>query len=94
MKQLTTLALIGILLGLPLGGFEEKVAPLGTYKPSEKSYWAFQPRKNVTLPVFTAPADKAWVKTPIDALVLDGLKKVGLKPAPPADKLTLIRRVT
>jgi hypothetical protein len=94
MKQLTTIAIAGFLFGLPLGGFEEKVAPLGTYKPSEKSYWAFQPRKNVTPPVFKAPADKAWVKTPVDAFVLDSLKKAGLKPAPPADKVTLIRRAT
>ena len=72
----------------------EKVAPLGIYKPAERKYWAFQPRKNVTPPAFTAPADKAWVKTPVDAFILAGLKKAGLKPAPQADKLTLIRRVT
>jgi len=34
------------------------------------------------------------VKTPIDAFVLDRLKKAGLKPAPVADRATLIRRVT
>jgi len=72
----------------------DKIAPLGTYKPSEKSYWAFQPRNDAKPPVFTSPADKAWVKTPIDAFILEGLKKAGLKPAPQADKLTLIRRVT
>jgi hypothetical protein len=77
-----------------LGAFEEKTAPLGTYKPSEKSYWAFQPRKSVKPPTFTAVADKAWVKTPIDAFILAGLKKAQLRPAPQADKLTLIRRVT
>src|SRR5207237_9552926 len=37
---------------------------------------------------------KAWIKTPIDAFVLAGLQKAGLKPAPPADRVTLIRRVT
>jgi hypothetical protein len=72
----------------------EKVAPLGVYKPSEKSYWAFQPRKDAKPPMFTAPADKAWVKTPVDAFILAGLKTAGLKPAPPADKVTLIRRIT
>jgi hypothetical protein len=94
MKQLTAILITAILFGIPAGGFEEKVAPLGVYKPAEKNYWAFQPRKNVTPPAFTAPADKAWVKTPIDAFILDGLKKAGLKPAPPADKLTMIRRAT
>jgi len=72
----------------------EKVAPLGVYKPSETSYWAFQPRKDARPPAFTAAVDKAWVKTPIDAFILAGLKTAGLKPAPPADKVTLIRRVT
>ncbi|HVW86192.1 MAG TPA: DUF1549 and DUF1553 domain-containing protein, partial [Bryobacteraceae bacterium] len=72
----------------------DKVAPLGVYRPGERAYWAFQPRKNVAPPTFSNPADKAWVKTPIDAFILDGLKKAGLKPAPQADKVTLIRRVT
>jgi hypothetical protein len=81
-------------LGFSALAFEEKVAPLGVYKPAEKNYWAFQPRKNAVPPTFTAPADKVWVRTPLDAFVLDGLKKAGLRPAPQADKLTLIRRVT
>jgi hypothetical protein len=94
MKHLPAILTAGILLALPAGGFEEKVAPLGVYKPAEKSYWAFQPRRSAVPPALSAPADQAWVKTPIDAFVLDGLKKAGMKPAPPADKLTLIRRVT
>ena len=69
-------------------------APLGTYKPVERKYWAFQPRKNVNPPSFTSPADKAWTRTPVDAFILDGLKKAGLKPAAKADRVTLIRRVT
>src|SRR5215471_9842939 len=85
------LALFAV-LGIAAGA--EEVAPLGTYKPVERNYWAFQPRKAVVPPAFTAPADKAWVKTAIDAFILAGLKKAGLRPAPPADKATLIRRVT
>src|SRR5688572_27745168 len=72
----------------------DQVAPLGTYKPAERKHWAFQPRKDVAPPAFTTPADKAWVKTPVDAFILTGLKKAGLTPAPQADKTTLIRRVT
>jgi hypothetical protein len=72
----------------------DKVAPLGTYKPAEKSFWAFVPRKTVAPPAFTAPADKAWVKTPVDAFILDRLEKEGLRPSRQADKVTLIRRVT
>jgi Protein of unknown function (DUF1553)/Protein of unknown function (DUF1549) len=70
----------------------EKIAPMGVYKPAERRYWAFQQRKDVTPPA--NPTDKAWVKTPVDAFVLAGLKKAGLKPAPQADKVTLIRRLT
>jgi hypothetical protein len=73
---------------------EDPIAPLGTYKPRERQHWAFVPRKDVAPPSFTAPADKAWVKTPVDAFILAGLQKAGLKPAPAADRATLIRRVT
>jgi hypothetical protein len=37
---------------------------------------------------------RSWVKNPIDAFVLERLIKSGLRPNPPADKLTLLRRVT
>jgi len=94
MKQSIAILTVGALLGVPSGASEDKVAPLGTYKPSEKNYWAFQPRKNATPPAFSEPGDKAWVKTPVDAFILASLKKAGLKPAAPADKMTLIRRVT
>ena len=69
---------------------EESVAPLGTYKEAERRYWAFQPRKEVAPPAISDP----WVKTPMDAFILAGLRKAGLKPAPEADRATLIRRVT
>jgi hypothetical protein len=60
----------------------------------ERRQWEFQPRKDPSPPAFTDAADRAWVKTPIDAFVLAGLQKAALKPAPPADRGTLIRRIT
>ena len=77
-----------------LAAAEVPVAPLGVYTAAERRHWAFQPRKDPTPPAFTAPVDKAWVKTPVDAFILAGLKKAGLRPAPAADRATLIRRVT
>ena len=77
-----------------LAAAEAPVAPLGVYTAAERRHWAFQPRKDPTPPAFPAAADKAWVKTPIDAFLLAGLKKAGLRPAPAADRATLIRRVT
>jgi hypothetical protein len=87
---------ISVLIAAALwaGTAELPVAPLGTYKPLERKYWAFQARKEVAPPSFANTADKVWVKTPIDAFILEGLKKAGLRPAPTADRLTLIRRVT
>ena len=38
--------------------------------------------------------DASWVRTPIDAFILDRLERDGLGPAPEADRATYIRRVT
>jgi hypothetical protein len=81
-------------LALALWAGEEAIAPLGTYTAAERRHWAFQPRKDAPPPSFTDPSDKAWVKTPVDAFILAALKKANLKPAPAADRPTLIRRVT
>lgn len=54
-------------------------------------HWAFQP---VVRPEVPATRDAKWAVNPIDAFVLAKLEVAGLKPAPPADKRTLIRRAT
>ena len=56
-----------------------------------KKYWAFDPPREPQVPEVR---DTAWVKSPVDRFVLAGLEAKGLKPAPPADKRTLIRRAT
>jgi hypothetical protein len=70
------------------------VAPLGAYKPAERRHWAFQPRKDASPPSLPGSAGKQWIRTPVDAFVLEGLQKAGLTPAPEADRLTLIRRLS
>ncbi|HTD87471.1 MAG TPA: PSD1 and planctomycete cytochrome C domain-containing protein, partial [Candidatus Binatia bacterium] len=55
-----------------------------------KKHWAFQPVVKPTVPAINDP----WIKTPVDAFVLAGLKSKTLTPSPPADKLTLLRRAT
>jgi mono/diheme cytochrome c family protein len=56
-----------------------------------KPHWAFVPPTRPALPAVT---DAGWVRNPIDRFVLARLEKEGLKPAPEADKVTLLRRVT
>jgi cytochrome c553 len=56
-----------------------------------KSHWAFQPVKKPAIPAVSNPS---WVRTPVDAFVLAKLDANGFTPNAPADKTTLIRRVT
>jgi hypothetical protein len=56
-----------------------------------RQHWSFRP---VTHPAVPAVKNKAWVMSPIDAFILAKLEARGLTPAPPADRRTLIRRVT
>ena len=55
-----------------------------------RKFWSFRRVDNPPVP---ASADD-WVRTPIDAFILDRLGQQGLRPAPRADRVTLIRRVT
>ncbi len=55
------------------------------------THWAFRSVKRPGIPLVR---NRAWVKSPIDAFVLAGLEKAGVKPAMPADRRTLIRRAT
>ena len=68
-----------------------------SYTAAERRYWAFQPRRAPAIPQFESAADRAWAtQSPspqIDSFILASLHKAGLKPAPPASRRTLIRRV-
>lgn len=54
-------------------------------------HWAFEPLTDPALPEI---ADRAWVATAVDWFIRARQEQVGHRPAPPADKKTLIRRVT
>jgi hypothetical protein len=62
-----------------------------TFTPTQRRWWAFQ---KVVKPAVPTPAGRDWVKNDVDAFVLAKLEEKNLKPAPPADKVTLIRRAT
>ena len=65
-----------------------------SYTPAERRHWAFQPRKLPVVPAFSSPADRRWVRNPVDAFILSKLEAGSLRPAPAADRATLIRRVS
>jgi hypothetical protein len=53
------------------------------------TWWSFKKPRRPPVPEVS---NSGWVRNPIDAFVLRKLEEKGLKPAPPADKRTLIRR--
>ena len=53
-------------------------------------HWSLQP---LTKPALPNVAKNDWVRSPIDAFVLEKLAKKGLTPNPDADRATLIRRL-
>jgi hypothetical protein len=55
------------------------------------AHWAYVPPKRPALPVVN---DRGWPRNAIDYFVLARLEKAGLRPAPEADRVTLIRRVS
>ncbi len=56
-----------------------------------RQHWTYQPVRPVPLP---AVQDRAWCTSPIDFFILAKLEAVGLSPVPPAERRTLLRRVT
>src|SRR5499427_274220 len=68
-----------------------------SFTEEERGFWAYQPVGAVrAMKEVAAPQvkDEAWAQSPIDRFILRKLEEKNLKPAPPADKLTLLRRAT
>jgi hypothetical protein len=69
--------------------------PLPDVAAAAATHWAFQPVAPVAPPPCDAPGIPAgWCANPVDAFVARGLAAAGLVPAEPADRRTLIRRLT
>ena len=58
---------------------------------NRRNHWAFKPPVRPAVP---SVERKKWPRNPIDYFVLARLEKEKLRPAPEADRITLIRRVT
>jgi hypothetical protein len=65
--------------------------PKGSTGGVTSDHWAFQPPRQTPLPDVS---DRAWPRNPIDRFVLARLEREGLRPAPEADRATLIRRLS
>src|SRR5579871_3692838 len=66
-------------------------APAGLPRRAGLDWWSLRKPERPHLPKVR---NAAWVRNPIDAFVLAELERHKLTPAPPADRTTLIRRVT
>lgn len=76
--------------GLWLNPREQRL-PAAVFTAEERNYWAYQPVRDPAPPTVV---DANWGRSPIDRFVLSELEQRQLRPAPPADRRTLLRRVT
>ncbi len=76
---------------LALVSFGWAVADDPKFKPSHLKHWAYKP---VVKPAVPTVQNKAWVKSDVDAFILQALEKKQLAPSKAADKITLLRRAT
>ncbi|MEY4387602.1 MAG: hypothetical protein RLY20_2885 [Verrucomicrobiota bacterium] len=91
--MLTDEQIADLTMWVRMGAPDPRVSPVGTtnWSDSGKSHWAWQPVRNPAVP---AVKNEAWCKTPVDHFILAKLEDKGLTPNAPADKRTLLRRVT
>jgi hypothetical protein len=75
-----------------------QAAPGGPVRPvygmsleEGRRFWSFLPVKDPPLPTVT---NRDWGRNPIDNFILARLEQAGLQPSAPADRRTLLRRVT
>lgn len=94
-EKLTDQQIAALVNWVKMGAPDPRVATaVGGIQSSNKSgrdHWAFKPIKNPPVPQVD---DANWNDNPVDAFIYTKLQANGMKPNPPADKRTLIRRAT
>jgi hypothetical protein len=81
-------------LGLPWPEVDPAKAIAGNrwqITSEQRRFWSFQPVKAVPPPTVHM---QTWPRSDIDRFILAALEARGLRPAPPADRRTLLRRAT
>lgn len=88
MRRYGAIVALALLAGTaPLAGWiDSEEAFIG----KRRSYWAFQKPVRPEVPELRS----AWVRTPVDAFVMAGMRDKHESPKPPLDRLHLLRRVT
>lgn len=69
-------------------------SPMGMSIEEGRRFWSMQPIANPTVPRLAPESSSEWIRTPIDAFLLEAMTHQGLTPTAPADKRSLIRRAT
>jgi Protein of unknown function (DUF1553)/Protein of unknown function (DUF1549) len=59
-------------------------------QPVDRDHWSYRTPQRPTIPTVK---QASWIRTPVDTFVLARLEAAGLSPAPPAERLALLRRV-
>src|SRR4051794_4410877 len=80
--------------GIPTPPLESRgAAAAGPARPAidPGEWWSFRPAREPEVP---AVRDEPWPRNAIDRFILAGLEAAGIRPAPEADRRTLIRRLT
>jgi hypothetical protein len=77
--------------GLPYPGPAGETSRGGIDFATGRRFWSLQPLMPSAAPNANGAA---WPRRPIDAFLLTGMEARGLRPSPPADSATLLRRVT
>jgi hypothetical protein len=76
---------------LPVRKSDPSLTSRSLITAKDRDFWSFRPVQDPSLPPVR---DLAWPKSGIDRFVLARLEASGLAPAPPADRLALLRRAT
>ena len=70
---------------------EERAAGSFDLDARRRAHWAWRPVRYVAPPEVR---DEAWSANPVDRFILAKLEENGLRPAAPADRRTLVRRIS
>ncbi len=85
---------VWIAAGAPWPGSDDQDSrprPTATVTAEDRTFWSYQP---VCDPPMPRVRNAEWPRSPLDQLVLAKLEAAGLEPAPPAERRTLVRRLT